>query len=225
MKKRKLGLFIPLLLMPALLWVSSIVLKEQYYAVCSMLFAILSCIFVMLIFDRHSTNIRLTILIAVMTTISVLSRFFFAMVPGFKPMTAIIVLTAIYLGPEAGFFCGAFTALVSNMYFGQGPWTPFQMLSYGLIGLLAGVLSKSLKKNKILLVGYGVFAGVMYSFVMDVWTVLWYRSGFQLKLYLAALLTAVPYTLSYAISNAIFLLVFTKAFTRKIERIVYKVGI
>ena len=195
------------------------------YALYSLLFALIACMMVIRTFDKNTTNIRKTVLIAVMTTLSIVSRFFFAIVPGFKPMTAIITLTAMYLGPEAGFFCGAFTALISNMYFGQGPWTPFQMLSFGLIGLLAGVLGKLLKKSRMVLAIYGIFAGISYSFVMDVWTVLWYNEGLPIKLYGAAILTALPYTIAYAVSNVIFLLILYKPFSRKMERIVYKIGL
>ncbi len=222
---RRFRVWLPLVVMPGLLFLSSTVFNERYYAACSLIFAILSCVFLMRSFEKHTTNIRKTVLIAVMTTLSVLSRFLFALVPGFKPMTAIIVLTALYLGPEAGFFCGAFTALISNIYFGQGPWTPFQMLSFGVIGLFAGVWGKALRKNRILLAISGVVAGVMYSFIMDIWTVLWYNSGFQVDLFLAALVTAIPFTLCYAISNVIFLLALYKPFARKMERIVYKIGI
>ena len=197
----------------------------NYYALYSLLFALIACMMVIRTFDKNTTNIRKTVLIAVMTTLSIVSRFFFAIVPGFKPMTAIITLTAMYLGPEAGFFCGGFTALISNMYFGQGPWTPFQMLSFGLIGLLAGVLGKLLKKSRMVLAIYGIFAGISYSFVMDVWTVLWYNEGLPIKLYGAAILTALPYTIAYAVSNVIFLLILYKPFSRKMERIVYKIGL
>lgn len=223
-KMKRIQVLIPLILMPLLLFTSVVVLDEKYYAACSALFAFLSCVIVMQSFDRHSTNLRIMVLIAVMTTLSVMSRFFFAMVPGFKPMTAIIVLTAMYLGKEAGFFCGAFTALISNLYFGQGPWTPFQMLSFGLLGLLAGVLRKPLRRNRVVLVLYGIFSGVAFSFIMDVWTVLWYNSGFQLNLYLTAVVTALPYTIAYAISNVIFLLILYRPFSRKLERVVYKIG-
>lgn len=223
-KMKRIQLLIPLFLMPVFLFLSMILLEEKYYAACSALFAFLTCVTVMKSFDRNSTNLRKMVLMGVMTTLSVMSRFFFAIIPGFKPMTAIIVLTAMYLGPEAGFFCGAFTALISNLYFGQGPWTPFQMLSFGLLGLLAGVFGTPLRRNKVLLVLYGIFSGIAFSFIMDIWTVLWYNSGFQLNLYLTAMVTALPYTISYALSNVIFLLVLYRPFSRKLERVVYKIG-
>lgn len=85
-------------------------------------------------------------LIAVMTAMSVAGRFVFAALPGFKPVTAVVVLCGMYLGADAGFICGALSALISNCYFGQGPWTPFQMLVWGIIGLVAGLSGKQLQK-------------------------------------------------------------------------------
>lgn len=213
---------IPLICVPLLVLLTAQVMPEKMYAPAAVLIAILSCVLISLSFDRHTTHVRNLVLIAVMTSMSVISRFVFAAIPAFKPMTAIIVLTAMYLGKEAGFLCGAFTALISNMYFGQGPWTPFQMFSFGILGYFAGILSKQLKKHVGFLVLYGVLAGILYSFIMDIWTVLWAEQGFQISLYLAALATAVPYTVSYAVSNVIFLLLFRKSFDKKMNRICRK---
>ena len=80
-----------------------------------------------------------------MVALSVTGRF----IPFFKPVTALTVLTAVYLGGEAGFLCGALSAVISNFWFGQGPWTPFQMLAWGMIGLFAGLLASPLKRSRI----------------------------------------------------------------------------
>lgn len=203
-------------------WLGVSIFAEKQYAFISLILAVLSCMFLITGFDKRHMHIRRLVMIAVMTALSVLGRFLFAAVPGFKPMTAIIVLTGMYLGYEAGFLCGAGTALLSNFYFGQGPWTPFQMLAFGLLGLLAGLLGKPLKSSRIWLVLYGIFAGVAYSFMMDVWTVLWAYDGFSVKGYLAALLTAVPYTVAYALSNVVFLLLIRKPFGSRLNRMIVK---
>ena len=72
---------------------------------------------------------------------------------------------------------------------------------------------------------YGVFAGVIFSCIMDVWSVLWYENGFHPSLYWGALLTAAPYMLSYAVSNVIFLLLLGRPFGEKQERIKIKYGV
>ena len=208
-----------LVLFAALVIAGSFVFKDKGYAFISLGAVLLSLALFYVSFEKKKTHTRRIVIIAVMTVLSVIGRFVFAVIPGFKPITAFVVITAIWLGGEAGFLVGSLTALISNFYFGQGPWTPFQMLAFGLIGLLAGVLASPLKKSRVALALYGVFAGIAFSLVMDVWTVVWYQGDFNLQLYLAALLTALPHTLSYAISNVIFLLVLGRPFGEKLERI------
>lgn len=198
------------------------IFAEKQYAFISLILSVLSCAFLVSGFDKRHTHVRRLVMIAVMTALSVLGRFLFAAIPGFKPMTAVIVLTGMYLGYEAGFLCGAATALLSNFYFGQGPWTPFQMLAFGILGLLAGIFGKSLKNSRIMLIVYGIFAGVAYSFMMDIWTVLWAYEGFSLNGYLAALSTAVPYTIAYALSNVVFLMLIRKPFGSRLNRMIVK---
>lgn len=207
------------------LWLGVRVFQEKRYAFISLGLTILACLFLVSGFDKKRTHVRRLVLIAVMTALSVLGRFVFAALPGFRPMTAMIVLTGMYLGYEAGFLCGACTAVLSNFYFGQGPWTPFQMFSFGMLGLLAGVFSGPLKRSRIVLVLYGIFAGVAYSLMMDVWSVLWAYDGFSVAAYNAALITALPYTLSYALSNVLFLLLIRKPFGIKLNRMLIKYGI
>ena len=156
-----------------------------------------------------------------MTALSVVGRF----IPFFKPITAITVITGAYLGGEAGFLVGALSALISNFYFGQGPWTAFQMLSWGLVGLFAGFLGKALRKHKLLLVMYGVLTGITYSLTMDVWSVIWYNGAFNAKLFTAAIVTALPFTVIYSLSNFIFLMLMAKPFGDKLERIKVKYGV
>lgn len=219
MAKKILKYTLLLFCIPALIIAGATIFEDKQYAFISIAIALLSCTVLFLAFEKKSTSTRKLILISVMTAISVAGRFIFAVIPGFKPVTAIVVITAIYFGSEAGFLCGAFSAFISNMYFGQGPWTPFQMFAWGMLGLLAGLFANRLKSNKLLLVLYGVFAGVAYSLLMDVWSVLWYDNAFHADLYLATLLTSLPYTALYAISNVIFLLLLVKPIGEKLERI------
>ena len=160
-----------------------------------------------------------------MTALSVAGRFVFAPIPFFKPVTAIVIITAIYLGAEAGFITGAFSAVVSNFYFGQGPWTPFQMFAWGLIGFLAGLLAKRLLESKVLLIIFGALSGVAFSFIMDVWTTLWADGTFNIARFIASITTAAPFTVVYMVSNVIFLLLLTKPIGRKLQRLKTKYGI
>ena len=116
-----------LLAIPLTVVLGSTVFGGKQYAFLSLAVAILACIPFFLSFERgESGGIRL-VLVAVLTALSVLGRLLFAVLPGFKPVTAMVILTAMYFGSEAGFLTGALTAVLSNFYFGQGPWTPFQI--------------------------------------------------------------------------------------------------
>lgn len=212
---------IPFVLIPGLVISGAVLFDRQRYLILSLGIAVLALLLFMSGVEKRNIGSRRMVLTAIMTALAVVGRF----IPFFKPITAIIVITAMYLGAEAGFLCGAMSVLISNIYFGQGPWTPFQMLGFGLIGLFAGYLSRPLIRSRILLLGYGVLAGSAYSMIMDVWTVLWYSGSFNGRLYLAAILSALPFTAMYAASNFIFLLLLAKPVGAKLARVKLKYGV
>lgn len=200
-------------------------LGDRKYAFVSLALSVVACIPFFVSFEKGKNDARRIVIIAVMTALSVAGRFVFAPIPFFKPVTAIVIITAIYLGAEAGFITGAFSAVVSNFYFGQGPWTPFQMFAWGLIGFLAGLLAKRLLESKVLLIIFGALSGVVFSFIMDVWTTLWADGTFNIARFIASITTASPFTVVYMVSNVIFLLLLTKPIGRKLQRLKTKYGI
>ena len=212
---------VPFVLIPTVAILGTIVFDEKKHLFVSFFVAILSVLLFLTGFEKKATGTRRMVIVAVMIALCVVGRF----IPFFKPITAITVITAIYLGGESGFLVGSLSALLSNFYFGQGPWTAFQMLAWGLIGLVAGFLSNPLRKSRAALLTYGVLSGVVFSLIMDIWTVLWYNDNFDLTLYLAALATALPHTALYSVSNFIFLWFMAKPFGDKMERIKNKYGI
>ncbi len=219
--KTVLRFVIPFLAIPALAVLGETVFDEKKHLYVSFAVAVLSLVLFYTGFERKQTGTRRMVIVAVMIALSGAGRF----IPLFKPVTAITVITAVWLGGEAGFLVGSLSALIFNFYFGQGPWTPFQMLAWGMIGLIAGFLAEPLKKSRLALTLYGVAAGIAYSFIMDVWTVLGHYGTFNKELYLAALGTAIPYTVTYAVSNFIFLWFLAKPFGEKLSRIKIKYGV
>ncbi len=200
--------------------------QDRRYNLISVMIAFLACFCVYLTYEKREGSIRRMVLLAVMVAIAVTGRFLFAPLPFFKPVTAIVILTGMYLGAEAGFLVGSLTALISNIFFGQGPWTPFQMLAWGTIGMAAGLpIVSNLLKKKWALILYGVLTGFLYSGIMDFWTVLSMDGGWNWSRYLAALAAALPVTVIYAVSNAIFLIMTWKPIGEKLNRIQKKHGI
>ena len=224
-KKNVLTVCILLVFIPTLVLVGAIAFKEKMYAFLSLVVAIVSCVPLFYAFERKDTTASELTVLAVLIAMSAVGRFVFAWIPGFKPVTAITVIIAVWLGKEAGFVVGSLSAVISNFYFGQGPWTPFQMLSWGLIGFIAGVVSKPLLKSRALLCLYGAFAGVFYSAAMDVWTTVWADGYFNITRYLASLVVAAPATVSYAVSNVIFIWLLAKPFGEKLSRLKKKYGL
>lgn len=223
--KNLISYFIILIAIPAVTVGGAIVFKDKKYSWVSLCVVILSLAAFFLGFEKSETTTHRMILISVMTALSVVGRIAFAPIPGFKPVTAMVIITAMYFGKEAGFLTGALSALISNFYFGQGPWTPFQMFSWGIVGLIAGLISQRLKKSKISLLSYGALSGIIFSLLMDVWTVIWAQGTFNAGYYFAAVASAAYFTALYAVSNVVFLLILAKPIGKILERIQTKYGI
>ncbi len=200
--------------------VSSLFWSDNYMMI-SLLTAILSLFYFFSGIEKKKFTTRRLVITAVITALSAAGRF----IPIFKPVTAFAIIAGAALGGEVGFTVGALSALISNIWFGQGPWTPFQMLAWGLIGYVAALLSRSLFRHRAWLYAYGAVAGVVFSMIMDVWSTLWYSGGFNLSLYLASVVTSLPHMTLYAVSNVVFLGVMFQPFCQKLDRIKIKYGI
>lgn len=115
---------------------------NTHYYLLSVAVIIIACVVFFLGYERKKPQAREVVTLSVMSAIAVASRAAFIMVPFFKPMSGIIMITGMAFGPGAGFLVGTISAFVSNFIFGQGPWTPWQMFAYGVAGLAAGWLYK-----------------------------------------------------------------------------------
>lgn len=113
--------------------------------------------------------------VSVMTAFAVFGRIAFAPIPNFKPTTAIVILSGLAFGPASGFLTGALSALLSNFYFGQGLWTPVQMLAWGLIGFLSGLLTNCKFRDKLWkIVLFGLFCAALYGMILDTWNLIFF---------------------------------------------------
>lgn len=173
---------------------------------------------------------REVVVIAVMAAIAVTGRVAFFMLPHFKPLAAIVIITGISLGAESGFLTGALAGFVSNFFFGQGPWTPWQMFSFGIIGFLAGILFRG-KRNcwkhyRVWVCIYGglsVFA--MYGFIMDAAHILIGTGEAKLEAVLLMCLSGLPLNLIHGGSTVIFLWILGEPMQKKLMRVQKKYGL
>lgn len=139
-KKLRTAISLVLLLVgiPVIVYLCSLANRKYYLTSLLVIFLTLAAFF--LRFEKRKPQARELAVLAVMCALAVASRAVFAAIPHFKPTLAIIMITGIAFGAEAGFLTGAVSALASNFIFGQGPWTPWQMFAYGVGGLVAGLL-------------------------------------------------------------------------------------
>ena len=133
-------------------------INQNYYLI-SILIILLAFAVFFFCYEKRKPQAREIVTLAVMSAIAVASRAAFAMIPFFKPMVGIVMITGMAFGPGAGFLTGAVSGFVSNFIFGQGPWTPWQMFAYGIGGALAGALAKKgimseKKKVRTAILGY-----------------------------------------------------------------------
>ena len=150
------------------------------------------------------------------------------MIPSFKPIAAIVIITGISFGGEAGFLVACMIMMISNMFFGQGPWTPWQMFSYGLIGFLAGILYQKgiLKAKKLHLCLYG-FLSIMFIWggIMNPASVLMSYGYLTKESVIAFYISGAPVDLVQATSTVFFLWFLSKPLLEKLERIKRKYGL
>ncbi len=202
-----------------------ILFSGKYYDVASLIAAFLSCIPFYITFEKSKATSKEIMLVALMTAFSVCGRIMFSFIPFFKPITAFTIISGMYLSAPAGFICGSFSALISNIYFGQGPWTLFQMISWGLIGFISGVIGEKLLEKRIILVIYAFISGVLFSLIMDLWTVLNIDKEFNFSRYIIQLISSFPIMIVYSLSNIVFLILLQKPIGKKLKRAKKRYGI
>lgn len=224
-RKTIISIAIILVLIPLVL-VLGVKLGDRNYAVTSTIVVLLALAMFFLAFERRRVQARELVVVASMAAIAVVSRIIFAPIPQVKPILAVIIVTGAALGAQVGFMSGAVAMLVSNFFFTQGPWTPWQMLCLGLIGFLAGLLYRlPMMQNRVVLCVFGFLSGFLYGFIADIWTILSMSEAITVSLILGVYAQAFYFNLTLAISTAVFLLLVGKPMIGKLERIKVKYGI
>lgn len=177
-------------------------------------------------FENSRPKPRDMVPIAVMGTIAALGRALFAAVPSFNPASAVVLITGISLGPQAGFLSGALAALASNMLLGQGPWTPWQMYAWGMIGFIGSLLERAgCFRKPVFLYIYGFLSGIFFGWFMN----LQYLIGYVRPLNIGAVVTSFAASagmdITHGVSTVLFLLLLKKSWCRKLNRLKRKYGI
>ncbi|KRE66679.1 ECF transporter S component [Paenibacillus sp. Soil750] len=227
-KRTLTAMLMILLLIPLTIWFGIYYLDDRKYYFISMLIILETLLPFMMIFEGRKPQARELVVIAVLCAIGVTGRMAFFMVPQFKPVVAIVILSGIALGAETGFLVGAVTGFVSNYFFGQGPWTPWQMFAFGIIGFFAGALFKKgiLRRNRIALCVFGGSATfLIYGIIMNFSSVVMTGSKPTIGALTLACIRGVPFDLIHAIATVIFLYFLARPMLEKLDRIKEKYGL
>lgn len=224
---KKLSLLLSVLsLVGVVLWQIFLASSINFYIV-SVAILVLSMLPFFVSFEIKNISTREITLIATLIALAVVSRAAFYLIPQFKPIAAVVVVSAVCLGAERGYIIGAFSMFISNFIFGQGYWTPFQMVAMGLVGFVAGLVFKAVKPNKwsMSIVGF-ILAFALYGAIVDMSSVLMMSGDtITLKGALAIYASGAQFSLVFGATTLIFLFIFGEAFIKKIERINTKFGI
>lgn len=217
-----------LLAIPVTIYIGIFYLGDRKYYFISLLIILETMLPFALVFEGRKPQARELVILAVLTAIAVAGRAAFFMLPQFKPVVAMVIIAGVAFGGEAGFLVGALSAFVSNIFFGQGPLTPWQMFAMGIIGFLAGVLFKKgiLLRSRIALCVFGglatfvIYGGLMNAAAMlsaqpsPTWAMLW---GYYLQ--------GIPFDLVHALATIVFLAVISQPMLEKLDRIKVKYGL
>jgi energy-coupling factor transport system substrate-specific component len=171
-------------------------------------------------YERAKPTARMAAMVATLAGLAALGRVAFAPVPNIKPTTDIVILAGYVLGGAPGFAIGATAALASNVVFGQGPWTPWQMAAWGLCGLLGAALGATTGRRvpRVALALFCGALGLLFGAIMDLSTFTTFAGGHTLGQYLAISGTSLPFNIAHAIGNVVFCLAFGPALVRALER-------
>lgn len=199
---------------------------RHYYIVSILIIVAAMGIFV-LSFEKRKPKTREIVTLSVLTGMAIVGRVIFFMTPQFKPCAAIIIITGIMLGKQSGFLCGCLTAFISDFFFGQGPWTPWQMIAFGLIGVLSAIVFSGKRQKhaekRVLISIYGFFVTfVLYGLILDTATVVMYTDKPRLSTFLATYGAGIFFNFVHGLSTFVFLMILSQEMFRKIKRIKVK---
>ena len=227
-KRMGISMLFSLIAIAATVYAGVFIFETGRYYFLSLIIILEAMVPFCLSFERRKPRARELITISVLCAIAVAGRAAYFMVPQFKPVAAVVIIAGVAFGGECGFIVGALSGFVSNFFFGQGPWAPWQMLAFGAIGLLAGVLSsvRVLKNNRIFLSVFGfAVTFIIYGGIMNPASVLMWQHKPTFEMVFSSYVVGLPFDMIHAASTAFFLWFISRPMLEKLERIKIKYNV
>ncbi|HEX3042519.1 MAG TPA: hypothetical protein VHP56_10580, partial [Solirubrobacterales bacterium] len=170
-------------------------------------------------YERSRPPSQVVALVAALAALAIAGRIAFAAFPNVKPTTDIVIFAGYALGGAPGFAVGALAALVSNFWFGQGPWTPWQMAGWGLCGILGAALALGGRNvGRLGLAATCGFAGIAYGALLNFSLMATYGGDLSLERFGVLEARAIPFDLAHAAGNVAFALIAGPALVRMLSR-------
>jgi energy-coupling factor transport system substrate-specific component len=171
-------------------------------------------------YERTRPPSRLVALVAALAGLALAGRVLFTPIPNVQATTDVVLLSGYALGPLPGFVVGATGALASNFFLGQGPWTPWQMLGWGMAGVAGGALAavSGERLGRVPLAFACAAAGLAFGAWMDLFTVLTFAAERSAESYMTVAGVSLPFNIAHAVGNAVLCLAFGPGFVRMLTR-------
>jgi energy-coupling factor transport system substrate-specific component len=155
-------------------------------------------------YERSRPPSQVVALVAALAALAIAGRIAFAAFPNVKPTTDIVIFAGYALGGAPGFAVGALAALVSNFWFGQGPWTPWQMAGWGLCGILGAVLALGVRNaGRLALAATCGLAAVLYGALLNFSLMATYGGDLSWKSFWFYEGRAVPFEIAHLTANVV----------------------
>lgn len=171
-------------------------------------------------YERSRPRPQVIALVAAMAALAAAGRVVFSPIPNVVPTTDLAVFSGYALGGAPGFMVGALSALISNLWLGQGPWTPWQMAGWGIAGLFGATLAV-LTGRRLGRLGFALACaamGLVYGALLDYSAMVVFGGEQSLERYLALSLRGIPFNLAHAAGNFAIALVAGPAIVDLLER-------
>ncbi|HEX4464705.1 MAG TPA: prenyltransferase/squalene oxidase repeat-containing protein [Solirubrobacterales bacterium] len=170
-------------------------------------------------YERSRPPSQVVALVAALAALAIAGRIAFAAFPNVKPTTDIVVFAGYALGPAPGFAVGALAGLVSNFWFGQGPWTPWQMAGWGMCGVMGAGLALGVRNaGRLSLAAVCGLAGIAYGVLLNFSLMATYGGELSLERFLTLEARAIPFDAAHVVGNVAFALLAGPAMVRMLVR-------
>lgn len=164
-------------------------------------------------FEKSMLGTKEIAVIATLSAFTAISRIAFAPIPNVKPVTFLVALSGFVFGPYEGFLIGSTSAFLSNIFFGQGPWTPWQMFSWGLVGIISGIWGRKGKRVSALKFSIICFIyGFMFDWIMNFWYVLGFVKPITIQSVIMAYMSGLTFDILHGGGSFIFSIIFYDSF-------------